>query len=144
MTDKSETRRIAVLGAGPIGIEAALYARHLGFPVTIYERGQIGEHVRRWGHVRLFTPFGTNSTTLGRVALRSAKLPGETDCTTGAEHLANYLTPLAQSELLKDCLRAETLVIRIGRSGFLKNESLGDPKRGQLPFHLLIRRGQEE
>jgi thioredoxin reductase len=144
MAEKFETRRIAVLGAGPIGLEAALYARHLGFPVTIYERGQVGEHVRRWGHVRLFSPFGMNSTSLGRATLRSAKLPSDADHTTGAEHLAAYLAPLAQSEALKDCLRIETLVIRIGRSGSLKSESLGDPKRGQQPIRLLVRRGQEE
>ncbi len=144
MTGKPETRRIAVLGAGPIGIEAALYARQLGFPVTIFERGQIGEHLRRWGHVRLFSAFGWNSTPLGRTTLRQAKLPGEADVTTGAEHLASYLTPLAQSDLLKDCLKTETLVIRIGRCGLLKNESMGDPKRGQQPFCLLVRRGQEE
>jgi thioredoxin reductase len=144
MTGKSESRRIAVLGAGPIGLEAALYARQLGFPVTIYERGQIGDHVRRWGHVRLFSPFAMNSTALGRATLRLAKLPGDADYTTGAEHLASYLTPLAQSDLLKDSLRAETLVIRIGRSGFLKNEAPGDPRRGQNPFHLLVRKGQEE
>ena len=33
--------RIAVLGAGPIGVEAALYATSLGMPVKVYERGQV-------------------------------------------------------------------------------------------------------
>ncbi len=144
MTGKSETRRIAVLGAGPIGIEAALYARQLGFAVTVYERGQIGEHLRRWGHVRLFSPFGMNSTALGRSTLRSADLPGESECITGVEHLSRYLSPLAQSESLKESLRTETLIIRVGRGGFLKREALGDARRAQQPFQLLLRKGQEE
>ena len=53
---KPDPPRIAVLGAGPIGLEAALYARTLHYPVIVYERGRVGEYVQRWGHVRLFTP----------------------------------------------------------------------------------------
>ena len=32
--------RLAILGAGPIGLEAALYARSLEYPVTVYDAGQ--------------------------------------------------------------------------------------------------------
>ena len=35
--------RIAVLGAGPIGLEAALYARFLGYDVDVYERGKVAD-----------------------------------------------------------------------------------------------------
>ncbi|HVW37886.1 MAG TPA: FAD-dependent oxidoreductase, partial [Pirellulales bacterium] len=41
--------RIAILGAGPIGLEAALYARYLGYDVDIYERGRAAENLLRWG-----------------------------------------------------------------------------------------------
>src|SRR5262249_53781521 len=96
---KTEWPRLAVVGAGPIGLEVALYARRLGMPVTVYERGRLADHVQRWGHVRLFSPFGMNSTPLGRATLRaekpSAKLPGDTDLVTGREHVAAYLEPLA-------------------------------------------------
>src|SRR5205823_14171675 len=50
-------KRIAILGAGPIGIEAALYARSLGHTVTLYEQGPLAANVGDWGHVRLFTPW---------------------------------------------------------------------------------------
>ena len=63
---RPEQTRIAVLGAGPVGLDAALTARALGFPVTIYERGRVAEYVQRWGHVKLFTPFGMMATPLGR------------------------------------------------------------------------------
>jgi thioredoxin reductase len=141
---KSETRRIAVLGAGPIGLEAALYARTLGFPVTIYERGHVGQYVRSWGHVRLFSPFGMNSTPLGRVTLRNATFPGDGDCVTGIEHVNAYVAPLAASDLLKDCIQTETAVVQVGRAGFLKSESPGDAKRGERPFRLLLRKGNVE
>jgi thioredoxin reductase len=141
---KAETRRIAVLGAGPIGLEAALYARTLGFPVTVYERGHVGQYVRSWGHVKLFSPFGMNSTSLGRATLRNATLPAESDCITGTEHVNQYLAPLAASDLLKDCIVTETSVIQIGRAGLLKSESPGDAKRGERPFRLLVRKGNAE
>ena len=60
---------IAVLGAGPIGLEAALYARFLGYDVLLFERGNVAENVRQWGHVRMFSPFHMNATPLGLQAL---------------------------------------------------------------------------
>jgi thioredoxin reductase len=135
--------RLAILGAGPIGLEAALRAAALGIPFTVYERGQIGEHVRRWGHVRLFSPFAMNSTPLGRARLREHdpqhSLPGESDILTAREHVAAYLLPLSQTPLLREHIRTETIVVQVGRRGFLKEEAPGDVRRGQQPFLLLLR-----
>jgi thioredoxin reductase len=140
---KSEKPRIAILGAGPVGLEAALYARKLDFTVTVYERGRVGEYLQRWGHVRLFTPFGMNVTPLGRAVLRAEKpklkLPADGDCVTGREHFRAYLEPLAASELIKPCLTSDAQVVAIGRRGLFKDEGPGDARRGQHPFRLLLR-----
>jgi thioredoxin reductase len=145
---KPDTPRIAILGAGPIGLEAALYARKLQYPVKVYERGRIGDHVQRWGHVRLFSPFGINSTALGREVIRAEKpkhtLPGEADCITGREHLRAYLEPLAGSEPLRNCLVTETQVLAVGRHGFFKTDGPGDARRGRHPFHLLLRDAKKQ
>jgi thioredoxin reductase len=145
---RTDPPRIAVLGAGPIGLEAALYARKLSLPVTVYERGRVGDHLQRWGHVRLFSPFGMNSTSLGRAAIHAEQpalaFPAEQDCITGRQHLTGYLEPLAKTTLLRDCLRPETQVVQVGRRGFLKSEGLGDPKRAQQPFRLLVREKGKE
>src|SRR3954452_24961323 len=136
---KLDPPRLAILGAGPIGLEAALYARSLGMPVTVYERGRIAEHVQRWGHVKLFCPFGMNSTPLGRAALKAEnpkhELPGETDCVTGRDHVAAYLEPLAMTGQLIECLKLETRVVQVGRAGLLKGDV--GPKRAEKPFRLL-------
>ena len=136
---KPDPPRIAILGAGPIGLEAALYARHLTLPATVYERGRVGEYLRRWGHVRLFSPFGMNVTPLGRAALQAEKpgrqLPADSDCITGREHVACYLEPLAQSAGLRDGLRLGVQVVQVGRRGLLK----GDRNRDGAPFRLLLR-----
>ena len=96
---KPSPPRVAILGAGPAGLEAAAYGRSLGWPVAVYEQGVPGAHVERWGFVRMFTPFGANVSPLGRQAiLREAPLhefPPDTALLTGAEYKAAYLTPLA-------------------------------------------------
>ncbi len=38
--------RIAVVGAGPLGIEAALYGRYLGYDVIVFEKGDVGQSLR--------------------------------------------------------------------------------------------------
>ena len=145
---RHEPPRLAILGAGPIGLEAALQAATRKLPFTVYERGRIGEHLHRWGQVRLFSPFGMNSTPLGKARIRADlpkhELPGDSDILSGREHVAAYLEPLAQSPLLRDHIRKETTVSHIGRRGFLKEESPGDARRGQHPFLLLLRAEKRE
>src|SRR5262249_28119273 len=125
------------------GLEAALHAIHLKLPVTVYERGQVGEYLRQWGHVRLFSPFGMNCTPLGRDAiLRESprhEFPADDRCVTGRQHLAAYLEPLAKTPALRGAIRCGVEVVQVARRGFLKTESPGDGKRGQQPFLLLLR-----
>src|ERR1700735_487373 len=132
--------RIAILGAGPICLEAGLHARQLKLPFTIYEQGRVGEYVWRWGHVKLFSSFTMNAQPLGRKAILAAKpeyaFPADDACISGREHVERYLVPLA--ELMRDRLKTDTRVLSIGRAGFLKDEAPGDPARGKQPFLLLV------
>jgi thioredoxin reductase len=143
---KAEVARIAVIGGGPIGLEAALYARSLQMPVSVFERGQVGAHVQQWGHVRMFSPFGMNVSPLGRAAIQAIEpnheLPPDNACITGREHVASYLEPLAKSKLLRECLRPETQVIAVSRRQTLKEDDPGDARRSRQPFRLLIREGK--
>ncbi len=141
----SKNARLAILGAGPIGLEAALYAARLDLPFTLYERGSVADSVQKWGHVRLFSPFGMNSTPLGREVARSlGKLPTETDHLTGREHRDAYLEPIAASDLLAERIVTGTTVVGISRRGFRKDEGIGDPKRAQAPFVLLVQDAKGE
>lgn len=138
--------RVAVLGAGPIGLEAALWARNLGWPVVVFERGRIGEHWHRWGHLRLFSPFGWNSTPEARRAILEKRpghaFPKEDAATTGREHLLTYLDPLAEA---LGCVQQETQVLQVGRCDLLKEDAAGEARRARHPFRLLVReaRGRE-
>jgi len=138
--------RIAILGGGPAGLEAALVARSHGFPVNLYESGQPGEFVGRWGFVKMFTPFGMNCTSLGKQTLRNEKhdleLPADTEFLTGREYRERYLQPLAASAFLKDCIRPQCAVVSVGRGGWRKSDP-GDAKK-LPPFRLLLRENNVE
>lgn len=135
--------RVAILGAGPVGLEAALTVKAAGLPVTVYEQGVPGLHVDRWGFVRMFTPFGMIATPLGRAALLrdtpSRDLPAATDHLTGKEFRDVYLVPLAESSVLKGCVRTQTKVLSVGRSGWRKTDPAADPRKSLPPFRLLVR-----
>lgn len=136
---KGHRPRIAILGAGPAGIEAGLYASALELPFTIYERGEAAHNVRDWGHVRLFTPWGQNTTPLGRARLLSdrprLKLPEDGDILTGRELAEAYLAPLAES--LGAAVRTKSLVMQCGRKGCLREDPVS--QRAKSPFVLLVR-----
>lgn len=134
-------KRIAILGAGPIGIEAALYARALGHTVTLYERGPLAANIADWGHVRLFTPWRMNVTALGIETLRKEdrwpEFPPEI-CPSGTELRENYLLPLSVCQPLRGCIKTETKVLRIGRDDHHKSDAIGQPERARSSFRLLV------
>jgi thioredoxin reductase len=139
-------RRIAIVGAGPIGLEAALYASALGAVVRVYERSSVAQHIDEWGHIQLFTPFGMNHTPLGRRALEETghQLPGDEILQSGAEWRESYLLPLAEGTAVAEALVLGATVITIGRGGLLKGEAIGNGIRSSRPFRLLIERDGAE
>ena len=108
---------IAIVGAGPLGLEAALYARYLGYDVVIFERGLVGQHVRELADARMAAPFGSSRSALGLAALLAQdptwQRPGEEDLLTAAEWLERYLLRLASSDLLAPSIHQQTEVIDV-------------------------------
>src|SRR5258708_15909304 len=134
--------RIGVLGAGPIGLEAALYARYLGYEVDLYERGRVSEHLLQWGHSRLFTPFAANASPLGISALAAQDStwtpPAAEAFMTGRELAERYYRPLAQSDLLVDGIHEQTEMLAVAR-GELRKQDLAGEERAEADFRLLLR-----
>ncbi len=134
--------RCAVLGAGPIGLEAALYAARLGMDVTVYEQGQeIAVNMRDWGHVTMFSPFGMNCSSLGARLLAQAgghALPEEGMYQSGAEYVETYLRPLAELPLLEGRIQLGARVVSIGKEGLAKGDLIGQEARLERPFRLLV------
>ena len=131
--------RIAILGAGPIGLEAALAAARRGDDFTVYESAAtVGGHVRSWGHVRTFTPWAMNVSPRMRAAVPGA--PSSDAMPSGAELADALLEPVAATAQLAGRIRLRTRVLAIGREGLLKHEAIGDPRRAAHPFRLLLAR----
>lgn len=127
-----------------MGLEAALYGRFLGYDVTVYERGHIAQNMLHWGHVRLFSPFDMNRSSLGIAAIEAQdsrwQPPADDALLTGREHVEQYLQPLAKTDLLSRSIRERTVVMAIGREDCLKEDLAGNEDRAERPFRILTRR----
>jgi thioredoxin reductase len=145
-SDRMPGKRIAIIGAGPIGLEAAVFARLRNFDVVVFDQFGVAANVRSWGHVRLFSPFGINSSKWGRAALSEIDLPADDALLTGAEFFEQYLLPLSQYSLLEGCMREKCRVVSIGKQRFWKGDAIGKRSRLESPFQLLIESdtGEEE
>ncbi|NOT34090.1 MAG: FAD-dependent oxidoreductase [Candidatus Eisenbacteria bacterium] len=132
---------LAVIGAGPVGLEAALAALDAGFDVHVFERGDVGAHLSAWGHVRLFTPWRMNVGTTSRERLERSgwKWSDPEACPTGAELVAQVLEPLALLPELKDRVHTHAQVVHVSRRGTLKGDLVANPERREFPFRLLVR-----
>src|SRR3954465_2854177 len=87
---------IAILGAGPTGLEAALAAVEAGHPFTVYEASpSVAGNVRACCHVRLFTPWEMNVSPRMRRHLEAAgrELGGGSACPTGHDLPATGVEP---------------------------------------------------
>jgi glycine/D-amino acid oxidase-like deaminating enzyme len=140
MTDPARNT-LAIVGAGPIGLEAALAALDAGLDVHLFERGEPGAHIHAWGHVRMFTPWRMNVGPASRAHLERTGWtpPGRDDCPTGAEYVERCLRPLARLPELEGRLHLHAQVVHIGRRGLVKSDSPADGGRRRHPFRLLVR-----
>ena len=140
---------VAILGAGPAGLEAALYAQRLGLKTLLFERDALAApQVRSWAHVSMFTSWGDNRTPLGELALRDSDrgrfaIPRPVLYPTGADFLTRYLEPLAF--LVRDTLHTDTRVVAVGRSFMFPDEHENQPEARQARrFRLLTRTPRDE
>src|SRR5262245_10536485 len=134
---------LAVIGAGPIGLEAAVRALGSGFDVPVFERAVVGSHPIAWGHVRLFTPWRMNlgPASLPRLAAAGWTAPDREAFPTGRELVERYLEPLARLPELAPRIHTHAQVVHLSRSGLLKRDMPGGRPEGrrERPFRLLVR-----
>ncbi len=137
-------RRVAILGAGPIGLEAALAFAEAGFDVEVYERGEVAASLQRWGHITLFSPWSLNTSPRGLAALQAqgGALPDPDAFPTGHAYRDTYLAALASSPRLAGRVHTHTRVLGVGRQGVLKGELIGSASRRERPFRLLLEDAQ--
>ena len=133
---------VAVIGGGAIGVEAALYARFLGYYVLLIEAAKMAQSWRTGVHLPMLTPFGQAASPLGMAALEAHRpdtpLPELDAKLTGLEFAEKYLVPLARTDLLYDSVQVHSRVMSVSRIE-TRRESPGDIQdRADIEYRLAV------
>ena len=135
-------KKVAVIGAGPVGLAAAAHLLERGLEPVVIEAGpSVGHAVRQWSHVQTFSPWDYNIDKAADRLLTAAgwNRPQPDHYPTGAELVAQYLEPLATRTPLADRIRTSSRVTAIGRAGFDKVKTKG---RELAPFEIRTENGK--
>lgn len=135
------TNRIAIIGAGPVGLAAAAHALERGWDPVVLEAGpEAGHAIRQWAHVRMFSPWEYNiDKAAGRLLAGAGwNAPDPQAYPTGAELIELYISPLAKRTDLASRLKVSAYVTAISRDGFDRVKTKG---RESAPFEVRYRNG---
>ncbi len=106
---------IAVVGAGPLGIEAALYGRYLGYDVTLIEAVQIANSLHDRRAETLPLPPDRCCSPLASAALQSQHpdFAASTKPITISQWIDDILVPLTKTDLLRGRVICPCRVVEI-------------------------------
>jgi hypothetical protein len=135
-------KKVAIIGAGPVGLAAAAHVLERGMTPIVLEAGPwVGDSIRQWQHVQLFSPWGYNIDKAAARLLTPTgwNSPDPAVYPTGAELLERYIEPLATRTALRDVIRINSRVTAVGRAGFDKAKTKG---RESAPFEIRYQNGR--
>ena len=133
-----QTLPVVIIGAGPVGLAAAAHAVSRGLTPLVLEGGsRIGAGVRRWGHVRMFSPwkFSVDAAAEPLLTAQGWTPPPADDYPTGDELVTRYLEPLAATPELAPHVRVDARVIGVAKAS---HDRLKDPGRQEAPFRVRV------
>lgn len=125
---------VVVIGAGPVGLAAAVHLLNRGETPLVLEAGvTVGANIAQWAHVRVFSPWEFNLDPASQALLETHGwvAPPAEAYPTGQELLDRYLLPLAALPEIHSHLRLGTRVIGVARQGYSRITSAG---REKAPF----------
>ena len=127
---------IAIIGAGPVGLAAAMHLIARGLEPIILEAGaDVGAAIQSWGHLRMFSPWRYNIDKVARAALEAVgwQAPNEEAFPRGRELVDAYLRPLAALPAIATRLHLNARVTDVARTLVGKVRSAG---RKDAPFDV--------
>ena len=136
------TRTVAIIGAGPVGLAAAAHVLERGMSPIVLEAGPEAAHaIRQWRHVQLFSPweYNVDKAAARLLAPTGWNSPDPQSYPTGGELIDRYLAPLAARTPLRETIRTSSRVTAISRAGYDKAKTKG---REQAPFEIRYQNGR--
>ncbi len=141
---------VAVLGGGTLAVEAALYARFLGYAVMLFDAAKVGDELLAWGDQPMLDSAGNAAcwqdvtTPLGLAALEAhhgqvSLPPLDQRPVTHREYVEQYLLPVARTDLLYDSVQIQSVVESISRHGCDTLDRCSLEERSEMLFRMLIR-----
>ena len=133
---------IAIIGAGPVGIEAAIYARFLGYFVSIFEQKRVAHRMLDWHNRPLDVTVEECTTSMGHAAI-AAQNPeyarrNSNDVFTGKTFAEEYLLPLAKTDLLFDDIHFLSPVSDVSRYRTFVSDVIERQERCNDEFRILV------
>ena len=124
---------IAVIGAGPLGIEAALYGRFLGYDVTLIEAEAIGHSLAcsRGEALPMLPDRCVSPLALSAIEAQRPEDPPITLPTTISEWIDQVLIPITETDLLRGRIRCPFRVDMIEHVPIADDTSADEPDGDQ-------------
>lgn len=125
---------IVVIGAGPVGLAAAAHLLERGLEPRVLEAGdRVGAGMRRWAHVRMFSPweYAIDRASAALLARRGWVAPDPARLPTGGEVVERYLEPLAATPELVSRIRLGARVVAVSKQ---RRDRMKNANRDQVPF----------
>ena len=111
---RHESLPVLIIGAGPVGLAAAAHVLSRNLTPLVLEAGAtVGAGIRRWGHVRMFSPwkFNVDPAAATILARYGWSMPDGDEYPTGHDLVSRYLEPLAGTSELAPHIRLSTRAI---------------------------------
>jgi len=133
---------IAIIGGGPVGIEAAIYARFLGYFVSIFEQRRVAHRMLDWHDRTLAATVEECTTPMGHAAIAAqnpeyVRRPAS-DVFTGRSYAEEYLLPLAKTDLLFDDIHFLSPVVDVSRCRTFVTDAIEKQERCNDEFRILV------
>ena len=129
---------VVIIGAGPVGLAAASHVLARNLTPRVFEAGpSAGAGIRRWGHVRMFSPwkFNVDKEAVAILERHGWVMPEGDAFPTGHDLVNHYLEPLAGSSDLAPCITFNRRVVAVARQD---HDLMKDGGRATAPYLVRV------
>jgi thioredoxin reductase len=131
------SKTVAIVGAGPIGLAAALGALARGHVPFVFEKDTPGASLARYGATKFFSPMSMNLPPSLLALCPKDEAPTPDALLTGPE-FARVLGAIARSPALEKYVHCNHRVVSVMRHKLSRGDDAGHPVRAELPFRIVV------